>query len=166
MNIDDKMTNGCEDCMECDFCDEFYPTDGFQYKIYPEAGVTRAELSDTELDAFKVLIKLFSTLSTKYVGFEETKFYVENALMKPNYRGTSRPLFSEGETYDEDVGIKVAREKALFKYHRDFDRIISGALSDARILCANLERYCDKNGIDTSSVPSVQEIRDTRYKKI
>ena len=127
--------------------------DGFQYLILEDAGVTKAE------------IKLFSTLSTKYVAFEDTKFH-EPVIMKPSYRGAARVNFKDGDTFNEDDGIKLSREKALYKYHRDFDRIIAGALKDARILCANLERYCDKNHIDISNVPSVQEIRETRYKKI
>lgn len=139
--------------------------DGFQYLILEDAGVTKAELKRTDIDAFNVLIKLFSTLSTKYVAFEDTKFH-EPVIMKPSYKGAARVNFKDGDTFNEDDGIKLSREKALYKYHRDFDRIIAGALKDARILCANLERYCDKNHIDISNVPSVQEIRETRYKKI
>lgn len=150
-------------CCGCDNCGGY--EDGFQYLILEDAGVTKAELKRTDIDAFNVLIKLFSTLSTKYVAFEDTKFH-EPVIMKPSYKGAARVNFKDGDTFNEDDGIKLSREKALYKYHRDFDRIIAGALKDARILCANLERYCDKNHIDISNVPSVQEIRETRYKKI
>lgn len=148
---------GCDNCSNCE--------DGFQYLILENAGVTKAELKNTEIDAFNVLIKLFGTLSTKYVAFEDTKFH-EPVVMKSSYKGAARVNFKDGDTFNEDDGIKLSREKALYKYHRDFDRIIAGALKDARVLCANLERYCDKNHIDISNVPSVQGIRETRYKKI
>ena len=94
--------------------------DGFQYLILEDAGVTKAELKRTDIDAFNVLIKLFSTLSTKYVAFEDTKFH-EPVIMKPSYKGAARVNFKDGDTFNEDDGIKLSREKALYKYHRDFD---------------------------------------------
>lgn len=157
------VPDGCGD-YGCDGCCGNYE-DGFQYLIIEDAGVTKAELKNTDIDAFNVLIKLLGTVSTKYIAFEDAKFR-ENVIMKSSYKGAARVNFKDGDTFNEDDGIKLSREKALYKYHRDFDRIITGALEDARILCANLERYCDKNHIDTSKIPSVQEIRDTRYKKI
>lgn len=159
MNEKNKPFCG-ECCGEC-ACND----DGFQYLVIPNAGVVKAQLDNTEADAFNVLIKLFNTLSTKYVAFEDTKFR-SPVIMKPSYKGAARVNFKDGDTFDEDNGIKISRNKALNKYHRDFDRVLCGALEDARILCANLERYCKKNGVDVSSVPSVEDITNSRYRKI
>lgn len=156
-----KNTPYCSECCgQCD-CND----DGFQYLVIPDAGVVKAELSDTEADAFRVLVKLFGTLSTKYVAFSDTKF-LPTAIMRNSYKGSARVNFSDGDTFHEEDGIKISREKALNKYHRDFDRVLAGALTDARILCANLERYCKKNNVDTSSVPTVEDITNKRYRKI
>ena len=72
--------------------------DGFQYLILEDAGVTKAELKNTDIDAFNVLIKLFSTLSTKYVAFEDTKFH-ESVIMKPSYKGAARSFSSQRPGY-------------------------------------------------------------------
>ena len=65
---DEPFLFDCDNkCCGCDNCGGY--EDGFQYLILEDAGVTKAELKRTDIDAFNVLIKLFSTLSTKYVAF-------------------------------------------------------------------------------------------------
>ena len=66
-STEDKPFLGVPDCC-CDYdCDGNCGNyeDGFQYLIIEDAGVTKAELKNTDIDAFNVLIKLLGTVSSR-----------------------------------------------------------------------------------------------------
>ena len=81
----------------------------------------------------------------------------------PNYNGESQEEgklnAAAGDTFNEEEGKRIARERVLDKYHGDLNAALCAYLQDAREIVARLENYMLKHNIDYSSALTEDEIK-------
>lgn len=132
--------------------------DGLKFSTYPHAGVVKAKLTGIEDNVFIAICKILGNHS-KFLSA-----YYDGELMLPNqYNGKAKTNFTLGDTYNEETGSKLARERCMSKYHKNFDKRMVAFLTDVRTVLAATEHYCDTVGIDYSGAESVAELRAKRF---
>ena len=108
------------------------PIDSFiRYYIDEEKKTITAVYEDCRFDARKVVrtkLKQACSIFGDYVP-----------LMKKTYRG--KAVCHESDLWDEEVGLKVAREKCLYKYRRDMAKSIGTFLDNLSPRLKNLENF-------------------------
>lgn len=140
------------------------PGSGIQYDVFNNK-VIRATLNGTDYDAVRSINKILNSVPTSVIDF-----YVKSSLddgcceMANSYVGKAKVNTDEGDTFDYEVGSKLARERCLDKYHKAFDSRITWALKDARSLVAWIEHYAEKKNIDTSGVASIEELKEVYFR--
>lgn len=108
------------------------PIDSFiRYYIDEEKKTITAVYEDCRFDAMKVV-------RTK---LKNTFFVYESnvPLMNRTYRG--KAVCHENDLWDEEVGMKVAREKCLYKYRRDMAKSIGAFLDSLTPRLKKLENF-------------------------
>ena len=139
------------------------PGSGIQYEIFNNK-VIRATLNDTDYDAERSLRKIMYSVPTSVIDFQVKSPFDGCCEMANSYVGKAKVNTEEGDTFDYEVGSKLARERCLDKYHKAFDSRIAWALEDARSLVAWIEHYAEKKNIDTSGVSSIEELKEVYFR--
>ena len=139
------------------------PGSGIQYEVFNNK-VIRATLNDTDCDAERSLRKIMYSVPTSVIEFQVKSPFVGCCGMANSYVGKAKVNTEEGDTFDYEVGSKLARERCLDKYHKAFDSRIAWALEDARSLVAWIEHYAEKKNIDTSGVASIEELKEVYFR--
>lgn len=119
-------------------------------------GKTTATLQDCELDACHIVDKITSNCTYPV--------FVINGVrtLNKNYMAKSKLNVAAGDTFDEEEGKRIARERVLDKYHRDLNEALCAYLQDAREVVARLENYMLKHDIDYSSALTESQIKYTK----
>lgn len=108
------------------------PIDSFiRYYIDEEKKTITAVYEDCRFDAMKVVrtkLKHACSIFSDCVP-----------LMKKTYRG--KAVCHKSDLWDEEVGLKVAREKCLYKYRRDMAKSIGTFLDNLSPRLKNLENF-------------------------
>lgn len=120
-------------------------------------GRTTAMLDDCCLDAYNIVDKIADNCTRRSFisGFNAH-------LLNPTYKAKSKLNVAAGDTFDEEEGKRIARERVLDKYHEDLNSALCAYLQDARELVARLENYMLKHNIDYSSAMTEAEIKRTK----
>ena len=139
------------------------PGSGIQYEIFNDK-VVRATLENTDYDAERSIRKILYSVPTSVIEFQVKPPFGGCTTMANSYVGKAKVNTDEGDTFDYEVGSKLARERCLDKYHKAFDSRIVWALEDARSLVAWIEHYAEKKNIDTSGVASVDELKEMYFR--
>ena len=132
--------------------------DGLSFTHYPHAGVVKAKLNGVENNVMIAISKLCRNHS-KYLNC----YYDDRLVMSNQFNGKSRANYSMGDSFVQQYGEDLARERCMKKYHKNFDSRMRSFLEDVRTLLGAVEHYCDVVGIDYSDVDSVAEIRAKRF---
>ena len=90
--------------------EEGAPSSKIRYYIDEEDGVTVAVMEDCEYDAIDILTKMGIT-GLMYQGFNLDKF-----MMNTTYRG--KAICSPEDIWDEEEGMRIARNRMLENYYR------------------------------------------------
>lgn len=139
------------------------PGSGIQYEIFNDK-VVRATLENTDYDAERSICKILCNIPTSVINFMVKPPFSSCCKMANSYVGKAKVNTDEGDTFDYEVGSKLARERCLDKYHKAFDSRIAWALEDARSLVAWIEHYAEKKNIDTSGIASVEELKEVYFR--
>lgn len=83
--------------------------------------------------------------------------------MRDRYNGVAKVNTADGDVYSEEEGKNVAYEKVMKKYHKNLDSNLRVFLADVRNLAAGVEHYLDKKGVDYSTVPTVEDVKKSRF---
>ena len=132
--------------------------DGLSFSYYPQAGVVKAKLNGVEWNVMTAIHKLCRNHS-KFLSC----CLDDELFMSGQFSGKSRANQKMGDTYNQTCSEKLARERCMAKYHKNFDSRMRLFLEDVRTLLGAVEHYCDVVGIDYSEVESVEEIRAKRF---
>lgn len=109
------------------------PIDSFiRYYIDEEKKVITAVYEDCRFDAMKIVEAKFKNVRFSF-------FRDEVPLMKKTYRG--KAVCHKDDLWDEEVGMKVAREKCLYKYRRDMTDSIATFLEKFTSGIKKLENF-------------------------
>ena len=117
-------------------------------------GRTTAMLYDCSLDAYHIVDKIVDNCTRRSFmgGFE-------HHLLNDTYEAKSKLNVAAGDTFNEEEGKRIARERVLDKYHGDLNAALCAYLQDAREIVARLENYMLKHNIDYSSALTEEEIK-------
>lgn len=117
-----------------------YP-DGLTYETYDGGRITKATLAGTELNVLQTVVRLC----------EDSDFCAcfdfEDIGLRPLYRGTAK-VNPEYDQPNQEVGEELARERALEKYHRDFDRKFNYAMERLAALEARFLHYAERHQVN------------------
>lgn len=119
-------------------------------------GKTTAMLEDCGLDAFRIVDKITCNCTNPVfgiVGMDRIR------MLDEYYTAKSKLNVAAGDTFDEEEGKRIARERVLDKYHGDLNAALCAYLQDAREIVARLENYMLKHNIDYSSALTEDEIK-------
>lgn len=119
-------------------------------------GKTTAMLEDCGLDAFCIVDKITCNCTNPVFGIVGTG---RIRMLDKYYTAKSKLNVAAGDTFDEEEGKRIARERVLDKYHSDLNEALCAYLQDARELVARLENYMLKHNIDYSSALTEDEIK-------
>ena len=122
-------------------------------------GKTTAMLEDCELDAFRIVDKITCNCTNPVfgiVGMDRIR------MLDEYYMAKSKLNVAAGDTFNEEEGKRIARERVLDKYHGDLNAALCAYLQDAREIVARLENYMLKHDIDYSSALTEAEIKRTK----
>ena len=137
---------------------------GITYKHIPHVGKTIATLEGCGDNLENILWKLVIN-NSRFLGFigcnaEECK---KSMIMRDRYNGVAKVNTADGDVYSEEEGKNVAYEKVMKKYHKNLDSNLRVFLADVRNLAAGVEHYLDKKGVDYSTVPTVEDVKNSRF---
>ena len=120
-------------------------------------GRTTAMLHDCSQDAYNIVDKIvYNCTRRSFMG--GFNYY----LLNETYKAKSKLNVAAGDTFDEEEGKRIARERVLDKYHDDLNAALCAYLQDAREIVARLENYMLKHNIDYSSAMTEAEIKLTK----
>lgn len=119
-------------------------------------GKTTAILEDCELDAYHIVAKITSNCTDPVFGINGVR------MLNADYMAKSKLNVAAGDTFDEEEGKRIARERVLNKYHGDLNKTLCAYLQDAREIVARLENYMLKHDIDYSSALTEYDIKRTK----
>ena len=123
--------------------------------------VVKASLYDTGDDAIRAINSICYKANLKVI--DTGVFFFFFLSIPDTFIGKAKLNVAQGDTWNEETGSQLARERCLSKYHKAFDSRIAIALEDARTLVACFEHYCNKHSIDTSKVMSIEDIKDRKF---
>ena len=119
-------------------------------------GKTTAMLEDCKFDACRIMGKITRNCTNPVFGI----FGVDGVHMLDEYYVAKSKLnVAAGDTFNEEEGKRIARERVLDKYHGDLNAALCAYLQDAREIVARLENYMLKHNIDYSSALTEEEIK-------
>lgn len=122
-------------------------------------GKTTAMLEDCKFDACRIMDKITRNCTNPVFGI----FGVDGVHMLDEYYVAKSKLnVAAGDTFDEEEGKRIARERVLDKYHGDLNAALCAYLQDAREIVARLENYMLKHNIDYSSALTEYDIKRTK----
>lgn len=122
-------------------------------------GKTTAMLEDCEFDACRIVDKITRNCTNPVFGIVG----VDGVhMLNEYYVAKSKLNVAAGDTFDEEEGKRIARERVLDKYHDDLNEALCAYLQDAREIVARLENYMLKHDIDYSSALTESAIKRTK----
>lgn len=134
---------------------------GLSYTNYNNRCI-KAYLEETDCDAHLAMTSIITKLIPGYLRekaiTEIVSLLMGYTFIKPSYMGKATLNIADGDTFDEEEGKRLAKERVLEKYHKDFDGKMIYALNMLRTFCAGVEHYCRKHNIDIDYVPTVSDI--------
>ena len=116
-------------------------------------GKTIATLEDCGLDAYHIVAKITSNCTDPVFSIDGVRRLDEYYVAK------SKLNVAASDTFNEEEGKRIARERVLDKYHADLNEALCAYLQDAREIVARLENYMLKHNIDYSSALTEDEIK-------
>lgn len=119
-------------------------------------GKTTAILEDCGLDAYHIVAKIVSNCTDPVFSINGVR------MLNEDYMAKSKLNVSAGDTFDEEEGKRIARERVLAKYHGDLNMALCAYLQDAREVVARLENYMLKHDIDYSPALTEYDIKRTK----
>lgn len=119
-------------------------------------GKTTAILEDCGMDAYHIVAKIVGNCTDPVFMVDRIR------LLNEDYVAKSKLNVAAGDTFDEEEGKRIARERVLNKYHDDLNEALCAYLQDAREVVARLENYMLKHDIDYSSALTESEIKSTK----
>lgn len=117
-----------------------YP-DGLTYETYDEGRITKATLAGTELNVYLTIARLCEDS-----GFSPC-FDFNDIELRPLYRGVAK-VNPEYDQPNPQVGEELSRERAMEKYHRDFDRKFNFAIERLSELQARFLHYAERHQVN------------------
>lgn len=126
-------------------------------------GKTTAMLDGCRMDAFDIVDKIADNCTRRaFMAAYSFEAGFDAHFLNPTYKAKSKLNVAAGDTFDEEEGKRIARERVLDKYHEDLNSALCAYLQDARELVARLENYMLKHDIDYSSAMTEAEIKRTK----
>lgn len=119
-------------------------------------GKTTAMLQDCGLDAYHIVAKIARNCTNPVFSIDGVR------MLDEDYMAKSKLNAAAGDTFNEEEGKRIARERVLDKYHSDLNEALCAYLQDAREIVARLENYMLKHDIDYSSALTESEIKRTK----
>lgn len=119
-------------------------------------GKTTAMLEDCEFDACHIVDKITRNCTNPVFGIVGVDGI---HMLNEYYVAKSKLNVAAGDTFNEEEGKRIARERVLDKYHGDLNAALCAYLQDAREIVARLENYMLKHNIDYSSALTEDEIK-------
>ena len=117
-----------------------YP-DGLTYETYDGGRITKATLAGTEFNVLQTIARLCEDSDfCACFGFEDIG-------LRPLYRGVAK-VNPEYDQPNQEVGEELARERALEKYHRDFDRKFNFVMERLAALEARFLHYAERHQVE------------------
>lgn len=119
-------------------------------------GKTTAMLEDCGFDACHIMDKITRNCTNPVFSIYGVR------MLDEYYVAKSKLNVAAGDTFNEEEGKRVARERVLDKYHGDLNAALCAYLQDAREVVARMENYMLKHDIDYSGVLTEAEIKRTK----
>ena len=116
-------------------------------------GKTTAMLEDCGFDACHIVDKITRNCTNPVFRIDGVRMLDDYYVAKSKLNGAA------GDTFNEEEGKRIARERVLDKYHSDLNAALCAYLQDAREIVARLENYMLKHNIDDSSALTEEEIK-------
>lgn len=137
---------------------------GITYQHIPNVGKTIATLDGVGNNVENIIWKLVIN-NSRFLGFvgcndEDCKKAMN---IRNTYRSICKVNVAGGDVYSEEEGKSVAHGKVMKKYHKNLDSNLRAFLTDVRNLAAGVEHYLDKRSIDYSKVPTVEDVKNSRF---
>lgn len=120
-----------------------YP-DGLTYETYDEGRITKATLAGTEFNVYRTVARLCAD-SGLCLSFDPDD--IQDIKLRPLYRGTAK-VNPEYDQPNKEVGEELARERAMEKYHRDFDRKFNFVMERLAALEARFLHYAERHQVE------------------
>ena len=117
-----------------------YP-DGLTYETYDEGRITKATLAGTELNVYLTIARLCGD-SDFWPCFD-----TDDIRLRPFYRGVAK-VNPEYDQPNPQVGEELSRERAMEKYHRDFDRKFNFVMERLAALEARFLHYAERHQVE------------------
>lgn len=120
-----------------------YP-DGLTYETYDEGRITKATLAGTEFNVLQTVVRLCEDSGfCPSFGLDG----IPDLHLRPLYRGTAK-VNPEYDQPNQEVGEELARERAMEKYHRDFDRKFNYVMEWLAALEARFLHYAERHQVE------------------
>lgn len=116
-------------------------------------GKTTAMLEDCGFDACHIVDKITRNCTNPVFSIDGVR------MLDDYYVAKSKLNVAAGDTFNEEEGKRIARERVLDKYHGDLNAALCAYLQDAREIVARLENYMLKHNIDYSPALTEDEIK-------
>lgn len=116
-------------------------------------GKTTAMLEDCGFDACHIVDKITRNCTNPVFSINGVR------MLDEYYVAKSKLNVAASDTFNEEEGKRIARERVLDKYHADLNEALCAYLQDAREIVARLENYMLKHNIDYSSALTEDEIK-------
>lgn len=117
-----------------------YP-DGLTYETYDEGRITKATLAGTELNVYLTIARLCEG-SDFWPCFD-----TDDIRLRSLYRGVAK-VNPEYDQPNPQVGEELSRERAMEKYHRDFDRKFNFVMERLAALEARFLHYAERHQVE------------------
>ena len=132
---------------------------GIWYSQIDNVGKTIAHFDGCKYNLRNFLNNITDKNSKLSLWFSDFNDFV----LPENYVAHSKVNYDGGDTFDSNEGCKIAKQKVMEKYHRDFDNGIRDFLYELRSVEAAIQFYCDKHDIDYFSVEYPEMIKLKKY---
>lgn len=104
-------------------------------------GVVKATIYGCRYDALDKLNRKFIAPSTSDIRIEDSWCKDNGYLMRPSYSAIAR--CAEDDTYDFEVGKRVAAKRLAEKYNKAIDRRMAKFLIHMNKTLENMDKYFD-----------------------
>ena len=130
---------------------------GVSVQQFPKYGKTIATLSGAGDNALNIIQKIVSKSQNTFNWFAVEN--IDKLQLRNQYKGVCKVNEKDGDIFNAEYGVDLARAKCMNRYHRDLDPILRKYLAEARRLVAGFEHYMYVHNIDFENVKSVDDMR-------
>lgn len=131
------------------------------YETFKDGDITVAETYYDIMDTTMAFEKILNGINPKHVNFNLHFGDVYGEGLAPSFatlKGYARR--NSIDVANPDIDRVAACKAVLKKYHKIRHRHFREIVTDFRRVLAGIEKYCEKKGIDLSSVPSVEDYKE------